>query len=218
MNVKNNNSLMRLSEELAKLPGLGEKSAERLAFHIFRMADAERNSLVQGILAVKNIKHCPTCFSLITNSNHQAGAGAEAPLCAICSDTQRDRSVLCVVETYDDLWGIEKTGAYNGLYHTLLGRIAPLENSGPDNLTIGKLVARLKADHNIKEIILATNPTLEGDNTALYLQQQIAALATPQHQFRITRLARGIPTGSTIGYANKITLSESLKGRQEYRK
>jgi recombination protein RecR len=206
---------MRLAEELAKLPGLGEKSAERLAFHIFRMPESERNSLVQGILAVKNIRHCPTCFSLITNHTQTE---SETLLCAICTDSQRDKSVLCVVETYDDLWGIEKTGAYNGLYHTLLGRIAPLENCGPDNLTINKFIARLKADSNIKEIILATNPTLEGDNTALYLQQQIAALATPQSQIKITRLARGIPTGSTIGYANKITLSESLKGRQECRK
>ncbi|MFH1227192.1 MAG: toprim domain-containing protein, partial [Planctomycetota bacterium] len=127
-------------------------------------------------------------------------------------------NVICVVETHDDFRGIEKTGSYSGVYHILLGRIAPLEDCGPDKLTIGQLLNRIRQDANIRELILATNPTMEGDNTALYLKQEIANILPQGRQVKITRLARGIPAGSTIGYINKATLSESLSGRQEYAK
>ncbi|MFH1228188.1 MAG: toprim domain-containing protein, partial [Planctomycetota bacterium] len=209
MNVKSDN-LTRLIQEIARFPGLGEKSAERLAMHIFRMPEAERNNFIQSILAVKNVRYCQRCFNFITSNNDAdpvrdrppsgdrksetlisplskdkakeavlnktsfISNGANSNLCDICSDARRDQNVICVVETHDDFRGIEKTGSYSGVYHILLGRIAPLEDCGPDKLTIAQLLNRIRQDANIRELILATNPTMEGDNTALYLKQEIA--------------------------------------------
>ncbi|MFA5795040.1 MAG: recombination mediator RecR [Candidatus Brocadiia bacterium] len=209
MNVKND-SLNRLIQELARFPGLGEKSAERLAMHLFKMSEPDRNSFVQSILAIKNVRYCRQCFNFVTTNN-----GVQNTLCDICSDARRDQSIVCVVETHDDFRGMEKTGSFNGVYHILLGRIAPLEDCGPDRLTIGQLLNRIRQNVNIKELILGTNPTMEGDNTSLYIRQELPKALAPGRQLKITRLARGIPAGSTIGYINKSTLTDSLSGRQE---
>ncbi|HEX3998031.1 MAG TPA: recombination mediator RecR [Pirellulales bacterium] len=193
-------SVGRLIEELAKLPGIGRKSAERLTYHILRVNKNEAMGLADAIRDVKeNVRYCKTCYNL-----------AEADECVICSDPKRDRSLLCVVEQPRDLMALEQAGVYRGLYHVLLGRIAPLEGIGPDQLTIGPLIARIR-NGNFSEVIMGTNPTLEGDGTALYIANQLADSPAP-----ITRLARGITTGSVLEFANKEILSDALVGRQKF--
>jgi recombination protein RecR len=193
-------SVGRLIEELAKLPGIGRKSAERLTYHILRVNKNEAIGLADAIRDVKeNVRYCKTCYNL-----------AEADECVICADPKRDRSLLCVVEQPRDLMALEQAGVYRGLYHVLLGRIAPLEGIGPDQLTIGPLVERVR-NGSFAEVIMGTNPTLEGDGTALYIANQLAGVST-----RITRLARGITTGSVLEFANKEILSDALVGRQKF--
>ncbi len=193
-------SVGRLIDELAKLPGIGRKSAERLAYHVLRVNKSEALGLADAIRDVKeNVRYCKTCYNL-----------AEAEECPICADTKRDRSLLCIVEQPRDLMALEQAGVYRGLYHVLLGRIAPLDGIGPDQLTIAPLVERIR-EGNFSEIIMGTNPTLEGDGTALYIANQLAGLPTP-----ITRLARGITTGSVLEFANKEILSDALVGRQKF--
>jgi recombination protein RecR len=193
-------SVGRLIEELARLPGIGRKSAERLTYHILRVNKKEALGLADAIRDVKeNVRYCKTCYNL-----------AEADECVICGDPKRDRSLLCVVEQPRDLMALEQAGVFRGLYHVLLGRIAPLEGIGPDQLTIGPLVERIRSG-NFSEVIMGTNPTLEGDGTALYIANQLAGTPTP-----ITRLARGITTGSVLEFANKEILSDALVGRQKF--
>ncbi|MBI3098697.1 MAG: recombination protein RecR [Planctomycetes bacterium] len=191
-------SLARLIAELSSLPGIGERSAERIAFHLLRVTPDEARRLSEAILDVKaRIRSCGTCSNL-----------TEADPCRICADGSRDRSTICVVEQPNDLWAIEKAGSYRGLYHVLLGRIAPLEDIHPEDLTIARLVERVRAG-GVTEVIFATNPTLEGDGTVLHIQRLLAASGV-----RLTRLARGIPAGSTLQYASPPSLADALDGRR----
>lgn len=186
-------------DQFAKLPGIGRKSAERLAYHVLRVNKQEALALADAIRAVReNVQYCETCFNL-----------AEAPQCTICGDPKRDQSVLCVVEQPRDLMAIESTGTYRGVYHVLLGRIAPLEGVGPEQLTIDPLMERIRQG-NIREVVMATNPTVEGDGTALHLSNLLGDFAV-----EITRLARGITTGSILEYTNKEILSDAMSGRQK---
>ena len=191
-------SVGRLIDELAKLPGIGRKSAERLAYHLLRVHQSEALGLADAIRDVRqNVRYCSVCFNL-----------AEGERCAICSDPKRDQTQLCVVEQPRDLMALEQAATYRGLYHVLLGRIAPLDGVGPDQLTIDKLVERVRAG-GVSEVIMATNPTVEGDGTALYISNLLAELPV-----QVTRLARGITTGSILEYTNKEVLADALSGRQ----
>jgi recombination protein RecR len=187
-------------EEFGKLPGVGKKSAERLTYHILRLHKNEAMGLADAIRDVKeNVRYCAQCYNL-----------AEQELCSICQDPRRDRSLLCVVEQPRDLMALEDSGTYKGLYHVLLGRIAPLEGVGPEQLTIEPLVDRVR-NGAFSEVIMATNPTLEGDGTALYLSHALA-----EFPLQITRLARGITSGSVLEFANKEILADALAGRQKF--
>jgi len=191
-------AVSRLINLLEKLPGIGRKSAERIAYHLLGLPKEEVLTLADAIRAVKeDVRYCRVCYNL-----------AEEDLCSICADPSRDPRILCVVEQHRDLMAIEQTGVYRGLYHVLLGRIAPLEGIGPEHLTIEVLVRRVR-EGNFQEIIMATNPTVEGDGTALYIANLLSDVPV-----RITRLARGLTSGSVIEYANKEMLTDALKGRQ----
>jgi recombination protein RecR len=191
-------SVVQLIDQLAKLPGIGRKSAERLAYHLLRVNKAEALALADAIRSVReNVSYCQVCFSL-----------AEGSQCAICRDPKRDRGLMCVVEQPRDVMVLEQAGVYRGLYHVLLGRIAPLEGIGPEQLTIEPLVERVRQGQ-FQEIIMATNPTVEGDGTALYLSNLLS-----EYPVRITKLARGITTGSILEYTNKEILADALSGRQ----
>ncbi len=193
-------SVANLIQEFNKLPGIGKKSAERLTYHILRVHASEALALAEAIRRVKeNVRYCGTCYNL-----------SESDQCAICRDPKRQRDLLCVVEQPRDLMVLEGTGIYHGLYHVLLGRIAPLEGIGPDQLTIDALVSRVR-EGSIKELIMATNPTTEGDGTALYISNLLSELPV-----RVTRLARGITPGSVLEFANREILSDALTGRQEF--
>jgi recombination protein RecR len=193
-------SVTQLVEQFAKLPGIGKKSAERLTYHILRVNKAEALALAEAIRGVKeNVRYCSRCYNL-----------AEGELCPVCSDARRDPSVLCVVEQPRDVIALEQSGSYRGLYHVLLGRIAPLEGIGPEQLTIDALVERVRKGE-VREVIMGTNPTLEGDGTALYISQRLADFPV-----EITRLARGLTTGSVLEFANKEILADALAGRQKF--
>jgi len=191
-------SLTKLMEELAKLPGIGQRSAERLAFHLLRLSTEDAMALAYAIRDLKkNTRICSACYNI-----------AESDPCEICSDPRRDHAVVCVVEQTRDVIAIEQTDSYHGLYHVLQGRIAPLEGMTPETLTVGKLVERVKAG-GIQEVILATNPDMEGDVTANYIAEQLAATGV-----QITRPARGLPAGSQVEYVGRTILTDALKGRQ----
>ena len=191
-------SLNRLIEEFGKLPGIGPKTAERLAFHILKADGPTAMALADAIRDVKTkIKRCKVCCNL-----------SEAELCQICSDTRRDRGLICVVEQPKDVISLEKTGACKWLYHVLGGHIAPLEGVDASDLTLDKLVERVRGGE-VKEVIMATNPNLEGDGTCLYISSLLRPLGV-----KITRLARGLPTGSTIEYASGRILTDAILGRQ----
>ncbi|HDZ22216.1 hypothetical protein LCGC14_0581010 [marine sediment metagenome] len=188
-----------LIERLGKLPGIGARTAERLAFHILKSSDAEAAGLAEAIRNVKTqIRPCQQCFNL-----------SEGDLCAICSDANRDHAVIAVVEQPKDLLSLDATGVFRGVYHVLMGHIAPLDGIEAGDLTIAALLARVKAG-GINEVILATNPTVAGDGTALHIQSQLAPLGV-----KVTRLARGLPTGGAIEYANKSILSDALNERRD---
>ena len=192
-------SVVNLISEFAKLPGIGKKSAERLAYHILRQHQDEALALAEAIRNVKlNVTYCKHCYNL-----------AEEELCVICRDTSRDQGLLCVVEQPRDLIALEQTGVFRGLYHVLLGRIAPLEGIGPEQLTIEALVRRVR-EGKFREIVMATNPTVEGDGTSLYISNQLADSGV-----RVTRLARGITSGSVLEFANKEILTDAMSGRQD---
>jgi recombination protein RecR len=206
-------SLQTLMQLLGRLPGVGARSAERMAFHLLKNSREDAPALADAIRAVKDqVRHCSICFNL-----------TEHDPCNVCGDGNRDQGVICVVEQPKDLLQLESTGIYKGAYHVLLGRIAPLENIHPNDLTIPQLLERVTrgmkaasepsshaAAPEIREIILATNPTMEGDGTALYLQQELARIAP---QLSVTRLARGLPAGAQIEYSNKAILADALSGR-----
>jgi recombination protein RecR len=199
-------SVTRLVEEFAKLPGIGKKSAERLTYHVLRVHKTEALALADAIRDVKeNVRYCRICYNL-----------AEGDECAICRDPKRDAGLLCVVEQPRDLMALEQAGTYRGLYHVLLGRIAPLEGIGPDQLSIEPLLARVRSGQ-FREVIMGTNPTLEGDGTALYIANQLQdAVGANGDGVAITRLARGITTGSVLEFANKEILADALAGRQKF--
>lgn len=191
-------SVNELVQQLGRLPGVGRKSAERLAFHLLRVPQADALALADAIRRVReSVHYCADCFNL-----------AEQQRCDICRDPRRDTSQLCVVEQPRDLMSLEQSGAYRGRYHVLLGRIAPLDGIGPDQLTIDALVDRVAAG-GIEEVIMATNPTVEGDGTALFISNLLS-----EFPVRITRLARGITAGSVLEYANREVLADALVGRQ----
>ena len=197
-------AIENLIEALERLPGIGPKSAARLGFYLLRVPENERQMLGNSVLAVgREIQLCERCFNV-----------SEAPLCKVCEDLQRDQSTLCVVEDPLDLISFEKTGKYSGVYHVLHGVISPLEHVGPENLKISELMSRL-ANEPINEIILALNPSLEGEATAMYLKKLISQKPGAD-RIRITRLASGIPTGGDLEYADALTLTKALEGRQDF--
>ena len=188
----------KLIEELGKLPGIGPKTAERLAFHILKSRPAEALALAQAISDVKaKIKQCKICYNF-----------AETDVCPICSDQRRDKTRICVVEQPKDVIVLEKTGQCKWVYHVLGGHIAPLDGIEPADLTIDKLIERVKAG-GIQEIIMATNPNILGDGTVLYISSLLKSTGV-----KITRLARGLATGSTLEYANSRMLSDAISSRQ----
>ncbi len=191
--------LERLTEQLERLPGIGRKSAARLAFHLLYMPDAQAAEFIGALTdARENIHECPTCCNL-----------TDAEKCPVCEDTRRDRAVICVVEDPQDVLAIERTREYNGLYHVLHGTISPMDGRGPEALRVKELLHRL-ADETVTEVIMATNPTVEGDYTAMYLSRLLKPL-----NIKVTRLAYGIPVGGDLEYADEVTLSRSLEGRSE---
>jgi len=196
---KHAGAVSQLVDRLSQLPGIGRKSAERLAFHLLRVREEDALALADAIRRVRtDVRYCAACYNLSENE-----------LCQICSDSKRDATRLCVVEQPRDLLSLEASGAYQGLYHVLLGRIAPLDGVTPDQLTIDALVDRVR-EGNFAEIIMATNPTVEGDGTSLYLSNQLS-----EFPVQITRLARGITAGSVLEYANREIIADALTGRQK---
>lgn len=189
----------KLISELAKLPGIGEKNATRLAFHIFRARKSYAESLAQAIIDTKTkVMLCGTCFNFASES-----------LCAICKDTKRDPHSICVVEEPLDQLAIERSGGFTGRYHVLNGVISPIEGIGPEDLRIKELITRLERD-GVKEVIVATNPSVEGEVTSLYLAKLIKPLGV-----RVSRIAHGIPIGGDIEYIDEITLSRAIRDRKD---
>lgn len=203
-------SVQKLIDEFSKLPGIGPKTASRLTFYLLHKTEQDILSLGKAVSGLKEkIKNCPTCFSI-----------TDADFCTICTDPKRDRSKIMVVESPLDIIAIEKTQEYEGLYHVLGGVISPVDGIGPDDIRIKELVVRVEKD-KISEVILATNPDLEGEATAMYIQKQILKpIRQPADKIRknieITRIARGLPVGGDLEYADEITLSRALEGRKEY--
>ena len=192
-------SVERLIEELNRLPGIGPKTASRLTFYLLRSSREQAQALADAVGQLHDkVVTCSVCFNI-----------AETSPCPICGDTQRDRSLICVVEEPLDVLAIERTRAYDGMYHVLHGAISPLEGVGPEDLKIAELMQRLRR-HPAEEIILATNPNLEGESTAMYISRQLAPLGV-----RATRLAHGLPMGADLEYADEVTLTRALEGRRE---
>ncbi|HEV8121968.1 MAG TPA: recombination mediator RecR [Candidatus Polarisedimenticolia bacterium] len=191
--------LERLIERLRKLPGVGQKSAQRLAFHLMRGNEAEARALAEAILEVKEKIHlCSVCFNI-----------TDTDPCLVCTDAGRDRTALCVIEEPNNLATIEKTGQFRGLYHILHGALSPLKGIGPDDLKIPALLERLR-DGTVKEVILATNPNVEGEATATYLSRLLKPIGV-----KVTRIALGLPVGSELEYADEVTVGKALEGRRE---
>lgn len=191
--------LARLIEELEKLPGVGPKTAQRLALHLLAASQEDAEALAQAIVEVKQrICACPVCFNL-----------TDADLCGICSDPQRDERLVCVVSDPRDLLAMERAGGYHGRYHVLQGLISPMDGMGPESLRIGELVGRVR-EGRISEVILATNPTVEGDATAIYLAGVLKPLGV-----KVSRIALGLPVGGDLDYADDVTIARSVEGRRE---
>ncbi|KAA5545950.1 recombination protein RecR [Roseiconus nitratireducens] len=196
---KHAGAVSELVDQLGRLPGIGRKSAERLAFHLLRIPEGEALALAEAIRRIRNdVRYCSVCFNL-----------CEGDLCSICRSDNRDSTRLCIVEQPRDLMSLEQSQAFQGLYHVLLGRIAPLEGIGPDQLTIDALVDRVR-EGNFSEVIMATNPTVEGDGTSLYISNLLS-----EFPIQITRLARGITAGSILEYANREMIADAITGRQK---
>jgi recombination protein RecR len=192
--------IARLIEELNKLPGIGPKSAQRLAYHLLRSPDEEAKTLAEAILTLKEkIKLCSVCFN-----------NTDCDPCRICQDKERDHSKICVVEKPSDIFPLEQTGKYNGVYHVLHGTINPTQGVGPEELKIKELLARLQ-DSSVTEVIVATNPNVESETMAMYLQRIITPLG-----IHVTRLARGLPFGAELEYADDLTLGQALENRREF--
>jgi len=187
-----------LASELAKLPGIGRKTALRLTYHLLKQPAEQSRRLAEALASLRERVHpCERCFNL-----------TEGELCAICSDPRRDATLLCVVEEAPDISAIERAGEFRGLYHVLGGRLSPLDGVGPESLRIDDLVRRV-AENDIREVILATNPSLEGEATALYVQRQLAS-----RPVTVTRIARGLPVGGDLEYADGVTIAQALAARR----
>lgn len=192
-------SLDRLIEQFAKLPSVGKKSAQRLAFHILSMSDAEAKAFTETInKARSSIKRCEICCNL-----------TDSKVCTVCSSQSRDKSVICVVEDPRDVIAIERTHEFNGLYHVLHGAISPMNDINPEDICIKELIMRLGSDE-VKEVIMATNPTVEGEATSMYISKLIKPLGV-----RVSRLAYGVPVGADLEYADEFTLIRAMEGRKE---
>ncbi|WP_026893641.1 recombination mediator RecR [Clostridiisalibacter paucivorans] len=190
----------KLIEEFSKLPGIGKKTAQRLAFHVLNMSESNANDLAKAIVsAKKNIKYCSICTNL-----------TDIDPCNICRNKKRDQTSICVVEDPRDVIAMERIREYNGLYHVLHGSISPMEGIGPEQIKIKELLNRIRESKDIKEIILATNPTIEGEATAMYISKLIKPLG-----IKTTRIAHGIPVGGDLEYADEVTLSKALEGRRD---
>lgn len=193
-------AIARLVDCFADLPGIGRKSAERLAHHVLQMTPAEALAFAEAIREVKeHLSACRECFNL-----------AEADLCDVCSDPRRDRSLVCVVEQVRDLLAIEQAGAFRGVYHVLLGRVAPLEGTGPESLTLDRLAERVRRD-GVREVIMGTTPNVEGDATAIAVVRHLTGLPV-----EFTRLARGLTVGASLQHANRDMLADAITGRQKF--
>jgi recombination protein RecR len=193
-------AIARLIQEFSKLPGIGPKTAERLTHYLLGAGRGEALALSDALRGISERIHpCRQCFNL-----------TEGDLCSICADARRDHSLLCVVEQPRDIAALERAGSYRGLYHVLQGRLAPLDGMGPEQLTLDALVERVQQGE-VREVILATNPTLEGDGTALYISNLLAGKGV-----LITRLARGLPSGSVLEFANSQMLADALEGRRTF--
>lgn len=195
-----NSAMNRLIERLGRLPGIGRRSAERIAFHLLKSSPEEAVALAAAIHELKtNVRHCSQCFNL-----------TESDPCAICADSRRDHSVIMAVEQPGDVVSLETTGMFRGLYHVLMGRLSPLDGIGPGELNIDALVARVRASNGqVREVVLGMNPNLEGDGTAMYLAQQLAPLGV-----KVSRLARGLPTGVNLETVSKAVLADAIQGRR----
>jgi recombination protein RecR len=188
-----------LTTELARLPGIGRKSAQRLTYHLLKQNADQSRRLAQALVTlVETVRPCARCFNL-----------TESELCWLCTDPRRDASLVCVVEDAADIAAIERAAEFRGRYHVLGGRLSPLDGVGPGDLTIGALLERVPTD-GITEVILATNPSLEGEATALYVQRQLAPMGV-----RVTRIARGLPVGGDLEYADGVTIAQALQARRE---
>jgi recombination protein RecR len=191
--------LARLIDELSKMPTVGPKTAQRLAFHILRLSSEEARALADAIVDVKaQMRHCSTCFTI-----------TDVDPCAICADPARNAEVLCVVEDPRDVLALERTREFRGRYHVLHGAISPLDGIGPDDLKIADLLVRVR-DGTVKEVIVATNPRVEGEATAIYLARLLKPLGV-----RVTRIAHGLPVGGDLEYADEVTLARALEGRRD---
>lgn len=191
--------LENLVEQFEKMPGIGHKTAQRLAYYVLNLSDSQADELAKAVIdAHTKIHYCSKCCNL-----------TDKDICPVCADVTRDHSVICVVETPRDAAAVENTHEFKGVYHVLHGAISPLNDVGPDNLTIKELISRL-ADDSVKEVIMATNPTVEGDATALYISKLLKPMGV-----KVTRLAYGIPVGGDLEYADEYTLAKALEGRSE---
>ena len=188
-----------LTGELAKLPGIGRKTALRLTYHLLRQPVEQSRRLAEALITLRErVQPCSRCFNL-----------TEGELCEVCRDPRRDQTTVCAVEQASDIGAIERAGEYRGLYHVLGGRLSPLDGVGPDDLTIGRLIERVTAG-GVREVILATNPSLEGEATALYVQRQLVASGV-----RVSRIARGLPVGGDLEYADGVTIAQAIMARRE---
>jgi recombination protein RecR len=192
--------LERVIAELSKLPGIGRKTAQRLAFHLLKVSAEEVTSLARSLAELREkVRFCSRCFNL-----------SDSELCPVCSDPKRESSILCVVEEPANVMALERTGAFRGVYHVLGGALSPLKDVGPDDLHVGALVERIRTEE-LREVILATNPNVEGEATAVYLSRLLHPLGVP-----VTRLAQGLPAGGDLEFTDDLTLQRAFEGRREY--
>ncbi|MBI2355672.1 MAG: recombination protein RecR [Candidatus Doudnabacteria bacterium] len=199
-------SIQNLINELSKLPGIGQKTAQRLTFYLLKQPQIERQGFSKAVESLgKDIIYCSICHNM-----------ADADPCKICSDVKRDKSIICVLEDPLDVVAMDQLADFRGVYHVLGGAISPLEGIGPENLKISELLKRLSENQEPKEIILATNPSMEGEATAMYIAKQIKIQNSKFKNIKVTRIGRGLPMGGDLEYADEYTLSKALEGRREY--
>lgn len=196
-------ALERVTESFERLPGVGPKTAQRLAFYLLHVPQEYLDNFAVNLTTLKKeTKLCVECFNI-----------GDTEICSICADRQRDKSIMCIVEDSLDVLAIEKSGKYPGVYHVLHGVIDPLNSIGPDDIYIPQLVKRLSSGHGFEEIILATNPTMEGEATSLYIVREVQKI---NPEIKVTRIGRGLPIGADLEYADESTISRALEGRREY--